>query len=453
MSMSKVLAVLLAATVAAVAETKPGEGIRVLDLEPVWSGHPVGFCLLTKPPHQFVAYYDAQRRMTVAQRRLDEAAWRFTKLDSTLGWDSHNYVTMALDRDGRLHLSGNMHCVPLVYFRGEAPFDASTLTRMPGMTGEREKKSTYPVFLRDKAGRLVFRYRDGSSGSGDDLYNVYDEKAGAWRRLIDGPLLSGEGKMNAYAVTPRQGPDGRFHITWVWRDTPDCASNHDLSYARSDDLVNWTDSSGRPLALPITIRAGEIVDPVPARGGLLNANRELGFDNAGRPVITYHKYDKAGDLQIHAARRDPNGWTIVQVSDWTGYRWEFSGGGTILCEVNIGAVEPLGGGRVALAYRYPRGAGTWVLDESTLRPIPGAKPPSRGPGLPRQFGKIESPFPGMKKKTAGDAGEPPPGSKFVLVWETLDANRDRPRPPPLPGPSMLRLVEIPAPASAAAPAR
>lgn len=421
---------------------------EVLDLEPVWSAHPVGFCLLTKPPHQFAAYYDAQRRMTVAQRRLGESAWRFTKLDSTVGWDSHNYVTMALDRDGRLHLAGNMHCVPLIYFRSAAPYDAATLTRMPGMTGERETKATYPVFLRDRAGRLVFRYRDGSSGSGDDLYNVFDEKAGVWRRLIDGPLLSGEGEMNAYAVTPQQGPDGRFHLAWVWRDTPDCASNHDLSYARSDDLVSWTDSAGRRLALPITIRTGEIVDPVPARGGLLNANRELGFDNAGRPVLTYHKYDKAGDLQIFAARRGTNGWTIVQVSDWTGYRWEFSGGGTILCEVNIGAVQPVGDGRLTLAYRYPKGAGTWVLDEATLRPIPGAKAPSRGPGPPRSLGKVESQFPGMKKKTARDTGEPPPGSRFELVWEALEANRDRPRPPPLPEPSMLRVVRIPVPAPA-----
>ncbi len=80
------------------AAATPDAAAETIDLEPVWSAHPVGFCLLTRPPHQFVAYYDAQRRMTVAQRRLGETSWRFTKLESTLGWDSHNYVTMALDR-------------------------------------------------------------------------------------------------------------------------------------------------------------------------------------------------------------------------------------------------------------------------------------------------------------------------------------------------------------------
>ncbi len=83
--------------------------VEKMDIEPVWAGHPVGFCLLTHPPHQFVAYYDAQRQLSVAQRMLDSTRWTITKLPSTLAWDSHHYVTMAIDRDGHLHVSGNMH--------------------------------------------------------------------------------------------------------------------------------------------------------------------------------------------------------------------------------------------------------------------------------------------------------------------------------------------------------
>jgi hypothetical protein len=420
------------------------EGIEaeIVDIEPVWSAHPVGFCLLTSPPHQFVAFYDAQRRMTVAQRRLNGNAWTFTRLPSTLGWDSHNYIAMAMDREGFLHLSGNMHCVPLVYFRSTQPLEAASLQRQPAMTGQREQRVTYPVFLRDREGRIVFRYRDGSSGKGDDLYNVYDEPTRTWSRLCDQPLVSGSGLMNAYCTVPQRGPDGRFHMVWVWRDTPDCATNHDLSYARSDGLRRWTDSAGRPLVLPITLQTGEVIDPVPAGGGLLNANRELGFDHQGRPVVTYHKYDAAGDLQIYAARRDEAGWRIVQVSDWQGYRWEFQGGGTIVAEVDIGAVRPIGEGRLALRYRYGRGAGTWVLDGETLQPIPGAKAPPEGPLLPPSVRKIESAFPGMLKQIRGDSGQAD-DAEYFLVWETLAAHRDRPREPPLPDPSSLRVVRLP----------
>ncbi len=106
--------------------------IQQIQVERVWAGHPVGFCLLTHAPFQFVAYYDAERRMSVAQRRLDSTNWTITRLPSKLGWDSHNYVTMAVDREGILHLAGNMHCVPLVYFRSEKPMDAASLKRGEG---------------------------------------------------------------------------------------------------------------------------------------------------------------------------------------------------------------------------------------------------------------------------------------------------------------------------------
>ena len=415
----------------------------VSDLEPVWSGHPVGFCLLTHAPYQFAAYYDAERRMTVAQRRLDETKWTFKRLPSLLGWDSHNYVTLALDRDLCLHVSGNMHNVPLIYFRSTKPLDAASLQQVKSMTGEREAHVTYPVLLKNKTGQLVFRYRDGGSGDGDDLYNVYDEKSTTWKKLLEGPLIAGEGERSAYAIPPKQGPDGRFHLLWVWRDTPDCATNHSLSYARSDDLVRWTDSSGKEVKLPITYRSGEIIDPVPPGGGLINMNRELGFDNESRPVATYHKYDERGDLNVYAARKEGTAWKIVKVSDWRDYHLEFSGGGSIDLPVRVQAIEAIGNGRLTLGYRSDKGTGVWVLDEATLLPIPGAKPALRPSSPLPDILKSRSTFSGMQRKVCGDSGQPPKGVRYQLVWESLKANRDKPREGPLPAPSMLRVVALP----------
>ena len=56
---------------------RAAEVINALDIAPVWAGHRVGFCLLTHPPHQFAAYYDAERNMTVAARKLDETEWQY----------------------------------------------------------------------------------------------------------------------------------------------------------------------------------------------------------------------------------------------------------------------------------------------------------------------------------------------------------------------------------------
>ena len=49
---------------------------QVLDVAPVWSGHPVRFALLTHGKHQFVAFYDAQRQMTVGSRDVDSDRWQ-----------------------------------------------------------------------------------------------------------------------------------------------------------------------------------------------------------------------------------------------------------------------------------------------------------------------------------------------------------------------------------------
>jgi hypothetical protein len=44
-------------------------------IDRVWSGHPVSFALLTERGHQFIAYYDAERRLTVAGRRIGDEKW------------------------------------------------------------------------------------------------------------------------------------------------------------------------------------------------------------------------------------------------------------------------------------------------------------------------------------------------------------------------------------------
>lgn len=273
---------------------EPAAQTDSLDIAPVWAGHPVGFALLTHTPFQFVAFYDAHRQMTVAQRRLDERRWTFTKLPRTTGWDSHNYITLAADDDGFLHLSGDMHVVPLVYFRTTKPRDTATFERVEKMVGTEEDRCTYPRFFRGATNELLFCYRDGRSGNGNQIFNIYDRQTKTWNRLLDSPLTDGEGLRNAYCDGPTKGPDGFFHLAWVWRESPDAATCHDLSYARSKDLRHWETSAGKPLALPIKLEDSEIVDPVPQRGGILNTSVRLGFDHLQRPTISYHKADAQG---------------------------------------------------------------------------------------------------------------------------------------------------------------
>jgi len=413
---------------------------RVLDVAPVWSGHPVRFALLTDGNRQFVAFFDADRQMTVGSRALDSDRWQLVRLPSKLGWDSHNYVTMVVDDRGHLHLSGNMHCVPLIYFRTTRPYDVTSFERVESMVGRNEKRCTYPRFLRGANGELIFVYRDGGSGNGSRYFNVYDPSTKTWRRLLDQPLFSGQGKMNAYFQGPVRDEQGVFHFCWVWRDTPDCATNHHLSYVRSKDLVHWETSDGKPLVLPITIDNAEVVDPVPPGGGMINGNTRLGFDTQGRVVIAYHKFDADGKTQLYNARRETDGWKVYQTSDWN-YRWEFGGGGSIGFEIRVGAVTVEPDGTLSQRYSHVKhGSGNWLLDEATLKPIGQAR---RRDALPREISRLESSRPGMDVRTAHDLGRSDrPGVRYVLRWETLPSNRDRAHPGDPPKPSMLRVYRL-----------
>lgn len=437
--------------------------VGVTDVAAVWAGHPVGFALLTAKDRQYVAYYAPDRHLTVASRTLGESTWEFMRLPSAqveppqgarqtsavVGWDSHNYVVMALDAGGQLHLAGNMHNNGLTYYRTESPGTIASFKQVAAMVGRDEERCTYPQFLTLADGRLVFRYRTGESGNGDWILNVYDGSGRGWSRLLDRPLFDGEGQRNAYPLTPVRGPDGGYHVSWVWRESADCSTNHDLGYARSRDLIRWESADGKRLAPPIKLSSpGVVVDAVPVAGGLLNGTGQVGFDHTGRPVLAYHKYDADGISQAYLARWQADGWRIRQLTAWD-YRWDFKGGGTLpKSEISLGAVRPGRDGELRLEFGHAKsGSGEWVIDEETLAVLRTERSRVQ---MPRILWKRQGAATELQMRLAEDSGPSrPDGTRFMLRWETLPANRDRPRDPPWPEPSRLQVVEVRDPADAA----
>jgi hypothetical protein len=411
--------------------------VTTLDIADVWSGHPVGFALVTRSDQQFVAFYDADRNMTVASRKLDSQSWQIARLGTVLGWDSHNYVTMAIDDGGFLHVAGNMHAVPLIYFRTQRALDPSSFQRVTSMVGTNEQSCTYPQFFRGPSGDLIFMYRDGVSGNGNLIIDTYDLPNRAWKRLLDTPLTDGQGLRNAYPVGPIKGPDGLFHLVWTWRETPNAETNHDLSYARSRDLVHWENAAGQALALPITLASSDIVDPVLQNGGMINNNTKVGFDAQMRPVVGYHKFDENGNTQIYNARFENGKWTPHKTSDWT-YRWNFSGAGTLVFEIELDGVQVDADGSLTQAWYHKQygGFGAFLIDPATLH---AAATIERRLPYPKSLDQVESSTPGMVVRWSNDTGSAPdPKIRYMLRWETLESNRDMPRAV-IPPPTKLRL--------------
>ena len=413
--------------------------VDTLNISTVWAGHPVGFSLFTQPPLQFIAYYDAERQLTVAQRNLNERSWTTTKLPITTDWDSHKYIEMVIDDDGYFHLCANLHVTPLIYFRTSQPRNLSTFTRQSKMVGPDEDRTTYPIFFRGPENEFIFTYREGSSGNGNQIYNIYDLKTKTWQRLIDKPLTDGEGKRNAYLYGPILGPDSYFHLTWVWRESPDCSTNHDLSYARSKDLVSWETSIGKPLKLPITLETCEIVDPVPQHGGIINGNTKIGFDQEGRVTISYHKNDVNNYTQPFTARLENGVWQKYKIADWP-WHWNFSGGGSIPFGITLGEVNKESDGSLTQTFSHIKfGSGTWSIDPENLR----ATGTLQRQTIPPALHKVEGTFPGLGVRFKEDIGQNTVNdTRYILRWETLEPNRDQPRPPPYPPPSQLRAYAI-----------
>jgi hypothetical protein len=414
---------------------------KVIDVARVTAGFPVRFCLLTDDNRQYVAYYDTDHQMTIASRMLESEVWTYQKLPSTVGWDSHNYITMAIDSQGQLHVSGNMHADKLVYFRTVKAADITTLQEAP-MVGELENKVTYPKFLTNRKGDLIYTYRHGGSGNGVNPYNIYNPSTQSWTRFFETSLFDGEGKINAYPTGPTRGPVGWFHAVWVWRDTPDCATNHDLSYARSRDLIHWESAFGDKVELPIRIGHTELcVDPIPSHGGIINGCPKLFFDSKYRPVINYHKSDENGNMQIYAARPENGKWNIYQLTDWD-QRIEFSGGGSMgFIGIKISGLEEAAPGLLTMTYRHRDfGNGRLFIDEETLKP--SEQSVELLPEFPAELSRLESNFPGLGVQRISDIGDSgDPMVRYVIKWETLGRNRDRKRETSV-GPSMLKLYKL-----------
>lgn len=265
---------------------------------------------------QYVGWYDGQGKVVLAKRALGSTTWQ-TKVTSLSGnvADAHNSISIHVDGDGYLHMSWDMHSTRLRYRRSTTPggLDMGTDSTMVGTL---ETQTTYPQFFRLPSGDLLLLYRSGSSGSGNLVINRYDRAKRKWTRLQSN-LIDGQGARNAYWQA-HLDRDGVLHVSWVWRETADVATNHDLCYARSrDGGLTWEKSDGSKYALPINAATAELAQAIPQNSELINQT-SMATDDRGRPYIaTYWRTAGSSVPQYRMVYRDSLSWKSVQVSQRT----------------------------------------------------------------------------------------------------------------------------------------
>lgn len=266
--------------------------------------------LVTHSTTQFTAFYDADGTLVLAQRRLGADRWETRRTEHRANTaDAHNSISLAVDGAGFLHIAWGHHDTPLRYARSTAPLSLD-LAAPTHMTGQRESRVTYPQFHLLPNGDLLFLYRDGSSGDGSVTLNRYDTAKQTWS-TVESNLIDGEGRASPYwdlNVDRR----GHLHLAWIWRDSPDVASNHDLCYARSTDGgVTWTKSDGSALKLPLTAANAEYAARIPAKSNLMNPP-SVDSDQSGRPYIaSYWSPTPGATPQIQIAHHNGSAWHII----------------------------------------------------------------------------------------------------------------------------------------------
>ena len=263
---------------------------------------------------QYVAYYNGDKKVVLAKRTLGSTTWQtqVTQYSGTVT-DAHNSISIAVDGNGFLHMAWDMHDSKLRYCKATVA-GSLTMGGESAMLGTLETSVTYPQFFRMANGNLLFLYRDGASGSGNLVVNLYDPKNASWKRMFNS-LIDGQGARNAYWEA-HMDANGVLHVGWVWRETSDVATNHDLCYARSKDGgLTWENSKGVKYAIPINATTAEYALKIPQKSELINQTSIYG-DEKSRPYIASY-WTPAGSKipQYQLVYNDGTGWKTSQISN------------------------------------------------------------------------------------------------------------------------------------------
>jgi rhamnogalacturonyl hydrolase YesR len=269
--------------------------------------------LFTDGPRQFAVFYASDGTLVLSKRTLGEDVW--TSLRSPYRGrvaDAHNVAAVIVDGAGFLHVAWDHHDNPLNYARSLAPHSLKLGARQ-AMTGLHEGNVTYPSFLRLPDGDILFLYRDGSSGKGNLVLNRYCVRDGTWSQVHE-KLIDGQGRLSAYCST-FVDVRGTLHMAWVWRSSPDVATNHDLCYARSTDGgATWTSVSGKPLSIPITADNADYALRIAPGRSLMNPP-SLTADGKGNPFIADYWCPEGSSVpQYHLVHYDGAQWHVSQVT-------------------------------------------------------------------------------------------------------------------------------------------
>lgn len=277
--------------------------------------------LVTFAGYQYATYFDSERRVCIARRKLPGTRWDVIRFDdhTIRSNDSHNTAVIGIcENDGTIHMAFDHHASKLNYRVSKigaasdpdsATWNAQLFSKVTHTLGSVKpaERVTYPRFFPTPDGNLMLWYRGLTSANGDSFLEEYDGKKHAWS-LDLGKVIARDmgtfevnGKTSEYRCAYMNSVSfagRRLHASWIWRDRFEktkAANQHDLCYAYSDDKGRtWKNSAGELIARTgkefIHLNSpGLVVAKIPINSGLANQNTHFAYSDGSIHIALRHK--------------------------------------------------------------------------------------------------------------------------------------------------------------------
>ncbi len=255
--------------------------------------------------------------------------WSSTVINSSTHDDIwHNQPSIAIDKNGKIHIAYNMHNMPWQYKVSNAPYDINGFTfKGDPVTIEEQRKVeienktnfptlgsaaipgnqiTYPAFFKDRNNELYITYRQALKpklawanrvyGSGIAKYNTsadhWSPIGGAFNVTQSEADLGNESQATVYPFAQKPewslyqtrlafDRNNNMHVFWYWRSGGAGPEITHPSYAFSTDGGNsFRDIKGKRYTLPITL---DQIEPTYPSNSIFSSESTITVDSAGNP--------------------------------------------------------------------------------------------------------------------------------------------------------------------------
>lgn len=283
----------------------------------------------------YYVYINTQRQFVVAKKSakgLETSVAFDLEMGQHQRW--HICPTIGVDKNGYIHIAGDMHNDTWKYFRSNKPEDITSWTLRNDLPG---RSVTYPSFFYDNQRELFIGFRQrGADGLGDHRAGIiyYDIKADKFEMLgglsyqddnrITKTMFWGNGFGSDDCWYSKPGLriyfDGknRMHVAAmvynICINKPDLVwGNHThILYAYSDDKGKTWHKAGGDLikSLPLTVDNASVAVDRTTEHDLIGGSIELGAFSSEKPVLIYQTRT---DKRTHTVTWKDNAWVELKM--------------------------------------------------------------------------------------------------------------------------------------------